>query len=181
MQRFALTLIVLVPDVVRQENLAEGWTLVAGYERPASHSDWLKGNTTVQTYPAKGTHFPGWIVNYSYPGDVGFDLLLQPTKNSLDAWSFRAEAKRIGGTWKIASWNPIATFAPLGQRARVVGPNDLQPVTAGQPGNLHAIWLLVPVALVGGTALAAIAFGVARMLRIRARVREIQRTLESSR
>src|SRR6478672_8907431 len=65
-----------------------------------SHAEWMKGNTSVQKYPAKGTKFRGWTVNYSYPGDVGFDILLQPTTPSLGAWSFRAEARRIHGQWK---------------------------------------------------------------------------------
>jgi len=93
-----------IPAVVRQENLKLGWTLVGGVERTTSHAEWLRGNTSVQTYPAKGKTFRGWIVNYSYPGDVGFDILLQPTSRKLGAWSFRAEAQKIHGAWKITTW-----------------------------------------------------------------------------
>src|SRR5689334_15951140 len=67
-----------IPAVVEQKDLKRGWQLVAGVARTTSYRAWLKGNTSVQTFPAKGTTFHGWIVNYSYPGDVGFDILLQP-------------------------------------------------------------------------------------------------------
>src|SRR5690349_6287579 len=104
-----------VPDVVLQKNLEEGWNLVGGASKTVPYAQWVKGNTSVQTYPAKGTTFHGYVINYSYPGDVGFDLLLQPTKKSLGAWSFRAEAKKLDGVWKIVTWYPVATFAPPGR------------------------------------------------------------------
>ena len=74
-----------VPAVVAQKDLKRGWQLVGGVAKTVSYREWLKGNTSVQGYPAKGTHFPGLIVDYSYPGDIGFDILLQPTKKSLGA------------------------------------------------------------------------------------------------
>ena len=51
------------------------------------------------------------------PGDIGFDVLLQPTSRDLGAWSFRAEAKKIGGKWKITTFYPVATFAPSKSRS----------------------------------------------------------------
>jgi hypothetical protein len=104
-----------IPAAVAQKNLQRGWELSAGAARTVSHSQWLKGNTSVQKYPAKGTSFHGWTVSYSYPGDVGFDILLQPTKASLGAWSFRAEAQKLHGQWRITTWYPVATFAPAGK------------------------------------------------------------------
>src|SRR6478752_9883453 len=90
-----------VPAVVEQKDLKRGWQLVGGVSRVVSYRQWVSGNTSVQSYPAKGTTFHGWVLNYSYPGDIGFDLLLQPTKRSLGAWSFRAEATKLGGRWRI--------------------------------------------------------------------------------
>ena len=116
-----------IPAVVAQKDLKRGWQLVDGVAKTVSYKEWIKGNTSVQAYPAKGTHFPGWIVGYSYPGDVGFDILLQPTKKSLGPWSFRAEAQKIHGHWKITTWYPVATYAPAGQTQTVLGPNDLGP------------------------------------------------------
>jgi hypothetical protein len=171
-----------VPDVVAQKDLRHGWDLVAGYERTTSHAEWLKGNTSVQSYPAKGSHFPGWLVNYSYPGDVGFDLLLQPTNPKLGAWSFRAEAKRIGGRWRIVSWYPVATFAPAGRTETVLGPNDLGPanaaVQAGDSGSRLPAWVLAtPLLGLGGLAVGGAIVGGTRWARRRARIRAIEETL----
>jgi hypothetical protein len=171
-----------VPDVVAQKDLRRGWELAAGYARTTSHADWLKGNTSVQSYPAKGTHFPGWLVNYSYPGDVGFDLLLQPTNPKMGAWSFRAEAKKIGGHWRIVSWYPVATFAPAGRTQNVLGPNDLGPanaaVHAGDSGSRLPPWVLAaPLLGLGGLAVGGAIVGGTRWARRRARIRAIEQTL----
>lgn len=116
-----------IPAAVVQKDLQRGWELSAGTARTVTHADWMSGNTSIQKYPAKGTTFHGWTVNYSYPGDVGFDILLQPTATSLGAWSFRAEAEKINGRWRITTWYPVATFAPSGRTQTVVGPADFGP------------------------------------------------------
>jgi hypothetical protein len=170
-----------VPDVVAQKNLKRGWSLVAGYARTVSYGQWIRGNTSVQQYPAKGKTFHGWIVNYANPGDVGFDLLLQPTKRSIGAWSFRAEAQRIHGSWKITTWYPVATFAPPGRTQTVLGPNDLGASNASAAGvgssRLGAWALFAPVLGLGVLLLCVFAVVGVRWARRRSRVREIQRAL----
>jgi hypothetical protein len=171
-----------VPDVVAQKDLKRGWELVAGVARTTSRAEWLKGNTSVQQYPAKGTRFHGWLVNYSYPGDVGFDILLQPTDPKRGAWSFRAEAQKIAGHWKITTWYPVATFAPPGKTQTVLGPNDIGPsngaaAASTSRGKLGAWVLLLPIGAVGALAVGAIGFATARWARQRKRVRAIERTL----
>ena len=159
-----------------------GWELSAGVARTVSHSAWMKGNTSVQKYPAKGTTFRGWTVNYSYPGDIGFDILLQPTTKSLGAWSFRAEAQKISGHWRITTWYPVATFAPPGKTQTVLGPNDLGAADsaaggAGASSRLGPWVLALPIAFIGGIVLIAAGFATSRALKRRARVREIERQL----
>lgn len=171
-----------IPAAVMQRDLQRGWELSAGFARTVSHAEWIKGNTSVQKYPARGTRFHGWTLNYSYPGDVGFDILLQPTRKSLGAWSFRAEAKKIGGRWRITTWYPVATYAPAGRTQTVVGPNDFGAANrAGVPGvdrgRLGAWVLALPVAVLGGIALLGGGFAGARALRHRARARAIRREL----
>ena len=136
----------------------------------------------MQRYPAKGAVFHGWTVNYSYPGDVGFDILLQPTKDTIGAWSFRAEAQKIGGVWKMTTWYPVATFAPANQTQTVLGPNDLGPANgasaAGVDSGRLAPWvLLLPALGIAALALGALAFAGLRWFRRRGRVRELQRSL----
>ena len=171
-----------IPAAVAQKDLQRGWELAAGAARTVPHSAWLRGDTSVQKYPAKGTQFHGWTLNYSYPGDVGFDILLQPTTRSLGAWSFRAEAQKIDGRWRITTWYPVATFSPPGKTETVLGPNDLGPGNgAASPsadrGRLGAWALALPIAFVGAIALGAAAFAGSRALKQRARIRELQRAL----
>ncbi len=171
-----------IPAAVAQKNLERGWELSAGAARTVSHSAWLKGDTSLQKYPAKGTKFHGWTVNYSYPGDLGFDILLQPTTPSLGAWSFRAEAQKIHGQWRITTWYPVATFAPVGKTQTVLGPNDLGPgngsaSASADRGRLGAWVLALPIAFIGAIALGAVGFAGTRALKRRARVRAIERTL----
>ena len=171
-----------IPAAVAQKDLQRGWDLSAGVARTVSHSAWMKGNTSVQKYPAKGTTFHGWTVNYSYAGDIGFDILLQPTTPSLGAWSFRAEAKKIGGKWRITTWYPVATFAAPGKTQTVLGPNDLGSADsaaggAGASSRLGSWVLALPIAFVGAIALLALGFAGSRALKRRAHVREIERSL----
>jgi hypothetical protein len=171
-----------IPAAVAQKDLQRGWELAAGAARTVPHSAWLRGDTSVQKYPAKGTQFHGWTVNYSYPGDLGFDILLQPTTRSLGAWSFRAEAQKIDGRWRITTWYPVATFAPPGKTQTVLGPNDLGPANgASSPGTdrgrLGAWVLALPIAALAAIALGAAAFVGSRALRQRSRIRELQRAL----
>jgi hypothetical protein len=174
-----------IPAVVEQKDLRRGWNMVAGVERTTSYRDWLKGNTSVQTYPARGKQFHGFVVNYSYPGDIGFDILLQPTKESIGAWSFRAEAQKIEGRWRITTWYPVATFAPPNRVQTVLGPNDLgasnSSSTAAGSSRLGSWVLLLPVLFVGGVAVGGLAIALTRWTRSRARIRELQRDLASHR
>ena len=170
-----------IPDVVAQKNLKAGWDLTGGVARSTSRREWLRGNTSIERYPAKGTRFHGFVVTYTYPGDVGFDILLQPTRPSLGAESFRAEAQKLGGRWKITTWYPVATYAPPGKTQAVVGPADLGPAdasgVAGGSRRLGAWALLVPVLLIGGIAAVSTAIACARWRRNRARVQALERQL----
>jgi hypothetical protein len=173
-----------VPAVVEQKDLKRGWNLVAGVEKTVTYNEWLKGNTSVQKYPAKGATFHGWLVNYSLPGDVGFDILLQPTSRKLGAWSFRAEAQKIDGEWKITTWYPVATYAPplAGKTQTVLGPNDLGPGNGAASSTTAKArlgpWVLaIPGLAVLALALAAFGFAGARWARRRKRVRAIEQAL----
>jgi hypothetical protein len=172
-----------IPGAVAQKDLQRGWELSAGVARTVSHAEWMRGNTSVQKYPAKGAKFRGWTVNYSYPGDIGFDILLQPATRSLGAWSFRAEAQKIHGHWKITTWYPVATFAPPGRTQTVLGPNDLGAADSASAGSgsdhgrLGAWVLALPIAAIGAVALLGLGIAGSRALKRRSRVRAIERSL----
>jgi hypothetical protein len=139
----------------------------------------------VQEYPAKGTTFHGWLVNYANPGDIGFDLLLQPTNPKMGAWSFRAEAQKIDGQWKITTWYPVAQYAPPGQTQTVNGPADLGPgngASASADQSRLGAWVLaIPVAALGAILLGALGFAGVRWQRQRRKIQEIERLLASDR
>jgi hypothetical protein len=173
-----------IPAVVEKKDLKRGWDLTAGVARTVPYKQWVAGNTSVQEYPAKGTSFHGWLLNYSYPNDVGFDILLQPTNRKMGAWSFRAEAQKIGGTWKITTWYPVAEYAPPGQAGRVNGPNDLGPgggsASTGE-SRLGAWVLAIPGVVLLVLLTGVLTFVLVRWRRQRKRVREIERLLASER
>jgi hypothetical protein len=173
-----------IPAVIARKNLAAGWALVAPEAR-GSRAEWSRGVTPFQQFPARDRTFRGWQVNYSYPGDVGFDVFLAPTNvDEHVSMAFRGEAKKIDGAWKIAVFYPQATFQPVKKKAFVWADTDLQPQavgTAASAGRLGAVWLLVPVSLFGVALVGGIAFALARAARRRGRVREIERELATLR
>ena len=173
-----------IPAVIARKNLAAGWDLVTPEAR-GTRSEWLRGVTPFQSFPARDKSFRGWRVNYSYPGDVGFDVFLSPTdvRNHV-SMAYRGEAKKVGGAWKIAVFYPQATFQPVGKKAFVWADTDLQPQAVGGgagSGRLSAVWLLVPASLFGVAIVGGLGFAVLGATRRRARVRAIARDLASDR
>jgi hypothetical protein len=170
-----------VPDVVIGRDLKAGWNLAGGYARAVSYRDWLRGDTPVQHYPAKGTSFHGWTLNYSYPNDIGFDILLQSSKKTVGPWSFRAEAQKSGGRWRITTWYVVAQFAPRGQDARVLGPNDFGPSNGPHMSQLKSrvpSWaLLIPLSALGALGILGGSVAGVRWWRRRSRIRAIERDL----
>jgi hypothetical protein len=163
-----------IPQVLAGKDLKAGKALVGGYV----------GVDTIQRYPAAGTRFHGWLLNYATPGDVGFDITVQPVnKRKIGAWSFRGEAQKVHGVWKITDWYPVAQFQPLGKAAWVNGPNDLSPGAAGGLGPISrsTTYLFGLGALVAAILLVASALGFRKWLRTRSRVRAIERTLAGPR
>jgi hypothetical protein len=170
-----------IPDVIAGKNLLAGWELVTPDAR-GSYDDWQRGVTPFQHFAAAGATFRGWRVDYSYPGDVGFDIFVSPVKRTMVSMAFRGEAKKVGDRWRIAVFYPQATFQPAGRTQRVWADTDLQPQAVGAAGTharLSPAWLLAPAGVVGGLALGLLAFAVARTLRRRSRIRRIARELAS--
>jgi hypothetical protein len=174
-----------VPAVVEKKDLVRGWSLVGPPALAVTHRQFLAGDTSIQAYPAKGRAFHGWVLNYSYPGDVGLDILLQPTDRKMGAWSFRAEAQKIQGAWKITTWYPVAEFAPPGQTQHVNGPADLGPGGGSSASSSEArlgAWVLaIPAAALGAIALGVVIYVGIGWSRRRRRVREIERLLAPDR
>lgn len=135
---------------VAGKNAGDAWGLTtAALHTATKRSDWERNETPFWRFPARGTHFGGWVLKYSYPGDVGLDVFLQP-KPGADTGpiSFRAELKRIDGRWLIEAWQPMAMFSKTDEPAKVLAQPDLAPslVGAGEQ-RISAKWLFVPLGL----------------------------------
>jgi hypothetical protein len=171
-----------VADVVAGRNLAAGWELVTPDAR-GSRADFLHGTTPFMHYAARRGTYHGWQLNYSYRGDVGFDVFVPPANPKAVSYAFRGEAKLVGGKWRIAVFYPQASFQPAGKTQLVYSEQDMKPNTAAQPGSgrLSPLVLLMPAAAVGAILLGALAFVGTRAVRRRARVREIERELHAQR
>jgi len=145
------TIDAFVKNGVRHANLAATYDLVTPQFRGgASRAAWAKGDTPIYPYPARGTSWHGWTIDYALKNDVAFELFLQPRPGAkVDPTSFSGEVKKIHGRWLVDSFYAAATFSTKTQR--VVGPRDFGPGTGASGGagssTLGAIWILVPAAL----------------------------------
>jgi hypothetical protein len=168
-----------IPAVIARKDLAGGWNLVTADAR-GSRAEWMRGTTPFQNFQARAERYHGWTVNYSYPGDVGFDIFLAPKDPRDISIAFRGEAKKERGAWKIAVFYPQATFQPAGKKAFVWADTDLQPQAVGgsaNEGRLSAAWLLFPAGIFAAALVGGVGFAVVRGLRRRARVKRIEREL----
>jgi hypothetical protein len=145
------TIDAFVRDGVRHENLAAAYDLTTPtFRGGVSRAQWAKGDTPIYPYPARGTSWHGWTLDYALRNDVAFELFLQPRAGAkVDPTSFSGEVKKIHGRWLVDSFYAAATFSTKTQR--VVGPRDFGPGTgaSGDGGNstLGAIWFLAPASV----------------------------------
>lgn len=132
---------------------ASAWELTTdALHASSSRGDWAKGETPFWRFPAQGTHFSGWVLKYSYPGDVGLDVFLQPKPRAKTGpIAFRAEFKRVGGAWLVEAWQPVAMFSKPGEKAKVLAQPDLAPgISSGADQRISANWIFLPLGLLIG-------------------------------
>ncbi len=163
------TLDTFVATAVRRHDVAKSYDLVTPQVRGGmSRRAWAKGDIPVYPYPARGTSWHGWYVDYALKNEVAFELVLQPHRgHKLDPISFSASVKRIHGRWLVDSFYPAAIFL---SSHRVIGPKDFAaPTLVSEAGNsrLGAIWVLVPMGFGALGLLAVIVFFVVNFARNR--------------
>jgi len=132
---------------------ASAWDLTTkALQTGSTRSDWAKGSVPFWRFPAAGSHFSGWVLKYSYPGDVGLDIFLQPKRGAATGpISFRAEFKRVDGRWLVETWQPMAMFSKAGAKAKVLAQPDLAPgIAGGGDQRISANWLFAPLGLLAG-------------------------------
>jgi hypothetical protein len=154
-----------IRDGVLGANVPATYDLVTPQFRGGqTRRSWVRGNTPIYPYPARGSSWHGWTIDYVLKNDVAFELVLQPRPGSKgDPTSFNGEVKKVNGRWLIDSFYAAAVFLP--KEHRVVGPRDFVPGGGGggNPGGdstLGAIWFLLPAAFGALILLVPIAFVV---------------------
>jgi hypothetical protein len=161
------TLDSFVPEAVERLDPAAAWALAGpGLRAGTTRADWVAGRLPVYPYQARGRTFHGWTPSYASPGQVGFDLLLQPRRGAkTGVIAFSVIMRLVRGRWLVDYWAPVASYSPAGAKPQIIGPGDLVPPSErgrDQAGSarLGAIWLVVPVAVISLAGIFAIGFAV---------------------
>jgi hypothetical protein len=151
-------------DAVARKNVAAAWDLMTPAGRGGvTRAQWNRGELPVYPYPLRGTHFPGWTLDYAYPNDVALDVLVQPRNPKKDgAVAYSVELKKLHGRWLVDSLYVTAQFAPPGHGGRVKATNDFTapgaaPDNGSDKARLGHVWTIVPLSVFGGIVLVPLA------------------------
>jgi hypothetical protein len=142
-----------VPSAVERRDPAASWRLATPALRAGTtFRQWRRGDLPVYPYPARGTRFHGYVIDYALPRDVALELYIAPRPGAqVDPISFSVEVRKLRGRWLVDSFYPAASFDT--RNHRVVGPRDFVPgAVSNTSGNarLGPVWLAVPGALLAG-------------------------------
>jgi hypothetical protein len=149
------TLDAFVDSAVKRKNVDGSWNLVTPELRAGvSRAAWDAGNLPVYPYPAGGTTFHSWTVDFASKNEVEFELMIPSRLSKSDSIQFTGTMKKVGDSWLVDSFNPAATFAGGGT---VVGPHDFTASPGGGGGKgvarLGSTWIALPATLMGGALL----------------------------
>lgn len=153
------TLDEFVNSAVKRQNVGASWNLVTpDFRYGVSRSEWAKGNLPVYPFPAGGTSFHSWTVDFASANDVEFELMIPSRISKTDSIQYTGTVKKIRGRWLVDSFNPAATFGG----GAVVGPRDFTPQGGGGSGVLHLAsdWVALPLGIVGASLLIVIGWGL---------------------
>jgi hypothetical protein len=97
--------------VTRRDPLA-GWAVATRRLRDDStRRDWARGDVPVYAYPARGSRFHDWVVDYSFRNSVGLELGLEPRRRAkVGAAAFDVDLKRVDGRLPVDSIYPRAIY-----------------------------------------------------------------------
>jgi hypothetical protein len=164
-----------VRTAVARRNLDDAWELL-GPEMQAGQTrkSWNTGSNNVVPFPAAGV--AAWDVLYSYDDDVALDLALVATPGGDTVGkSFTIELKRYparGDRWLVASWVPRGISGPGQSRAAAAAPEPPAP-----RAPLSAIWLAVPLSILGLVVLIPALLAVRSFVQHRRAARRYEREL----
>jgi hypothetical protein len=140
-----------VDTAVKRRDVAASYGLVTSNLRGGTtRAAWAKGDIPVYPYPARGSSFGDYYVDYAQRNDVALELTLQPRPGAkADPTNFSVELLKVRGRWLVDSFYPVAIFES--KKHLVSGPRDFAAPAARTtpPGNsLNWIWWLAPASIV---------------------------------
>ena len=153
-------------------------TLQAGMTR----GQWSHGDIGVYPYPAKGTRFHEWTIQYRTKDEISVELILAPTKRyqaKLGQILFNVYLQPSHGRWLVDSFMPGATFAPIGKPGVVQAARDFTANPSAQTYNrggksapigaarISAKWAVLPFAVILLLLLVLAGRGIVENLRFR--------------
>jgi hypothetical protein len=140
-----------VRTAVRRHNLAASWPLIhPNLKQGLTKEEWLTGDIPVVPFPAKA--IIAWDLDWSYPGDVAADVVLQPVpKSGLYRKTFTIEFKRVHSPsedrWLVYSWVPSGVSQALIDDEHAAGVAAALEHVRGHQG-LSPAWILVPLGII---------------------------------
>jgi hypothetical protein len=177
------TLDTFVNHGVKRKDVAASYDVVTPTMRGGmSRKQWSRGTIPVYPYPAAGQQFHGWTILYRTSDELAIELLLSPrasSKGKLGQYIFHVYLKPAHGRWLVDSFMPAATFAPEGVQPYVQAAADFMAAPGGStynrrsslkatgPGQISAVYAIVPFAVLGLVLLGLATWGVAANLRYR--------------
>ena len=176
------TLDIFVNHAVKRKDVAASYDVVTPTLRGGmSRKAWSRGSIPVYPYPAKGSQFHGWTIQYRNSEELAIELLLSPPRSKarkLGQFLFHVYLKPSHGRWLVDSFMPAATFAPVGKPAVVQAAADFTASPGGSSYNrsghtrsgirqISGLYAIVPFSVLGVLLLGLAGWGVFAMIRNR--------------
>jgi hypothetical protein len=151
------TLDAFVNSAIKRKNVSASYELVTPNMRyGVTRADWNTGDLPVYPFPARGTTFHNWTVDFVKPNHIGIELMLSSSKSTDGSIQYFGEMKKLHGRWLVDSFSPSATFGG----GAVAGPHDYAAGASsggggGGNGNggitrIGSNWIALPVGLLAG-------------------------------
>lgn len=159
------TLDVLVNHAVKRKDVGRSYDVVTPALRAGmTRTQWSRGSIPVYPYPAAGSTFHQWTVQYRTRDEIALELILSPNarnKKKLGQFLFHVYLQPKNGRWLVDSFMPGATFAPEGEAPVVQAAGDFGATPGGttynragaertrRPPLVSSVYIVVPFAVMG--------------------------------
>jgi hypothetical protein len=92
-----------VAGAIARRHPLQAWAVTSQRLRgDVTRREWAHGDVPVFPYPAGGTRFHDWILQYSFPRLVGIELGVRPRRGAkVGAAAFELELEHVHGRWLV--------------------------------------------------------------------------------